>query len=387
MAGFLVIVGLTGSILVFNVNLERVFAHSLFATPRPGVPRLDLSELAERAGQLVPHGRVYAVWMTEDDQASIGFTARTDSVTGQPYDLGFDEFFVDPWTGNELGRRHRGDLSEGLINLVPFIYELHWTLALGDVGQWILGILALVWTLDCFVGIYLALPLSRPGFWRRLRMAYRVKRGARGFRLHFDLHRATGLWVWPLLVIFGWSSVMMNVRPIYEAVTSRVFDYESLPAAYTTNVRPNDRPRLGWREAERIAERLMAEQARVHGVTVGKPLTLMYFSDIGDYLYEVRGSGDVFERSPKGGGTEVMLDGDTGELRDFSQPTGEHVGNTIESWLYALHMTRVFGMPYRILVCVLGGLVALLSVTGVVIWWKKRQAPRLARAMRVPAAE
>ena len=33
------------------------------------------------------------------------------------------------------------------------------------------------------------------------------------------------------------------------------------------------------------------------------------------------------------------------------RPTGGHSGNTLESWLYALHMTRVFGRAYQIFVC------------------------------------
>ena len=71
-----------------------------------------------------------------------------------------------------------------------------------------------------------------------------------------------------------------------------------------------------------------------------------------------------------------MFDGDTGALRTVSEPTGEHAGNTIESWLYALHMARVFGLGYQIFVCLLGLVVALLSVTGVYIWYKK-SFPRL----------
>jgi uncharacterized iron-regulated membrane protein len=55
-------------------------------------------------------------------------------------------------------------------------------------------------------------------------------------------------------------------------------------------------------------------------------------------------------------------------------PTGEHSGNTVESWLYALHMTRVFGRAYQIFVCVLGLVITMLSLTGAYIWWKKSRA-------------
>ena len=35
---------------------------------------------------------------------------------------------------------------------------------------------------------------------------------------------------------------------------------------------------------------------------------------------------------------------------------------------------NVFGLPYRIFVCILGLVITMLSLTGVYIWWKKRVA-------------
>jgi uncharacterized iron-regulated membrane protein len=284
---------------------------------------------------------------------------------------------MDPWTGAELGRRRRGDLSQGRLNLMPFIYELHWRLVVDSAGQWLMGITALVWSLDCFNGFYLTLPVSLLGFWRRWRLAWQVKRRAGFFRLNFDLHRASGLWLCPLLFIFAWSSVMMDLRPVYESVMVRVFDYRVPFEEFKPDPRgPRETPSMGWHAAQAHGRLLMAEQSRKSGFTVGEPLSLMYLADIGAYLYEVRGSRDLFTRAPKGGGTSVMFDGDTGAFISLSQPTGEHPGNTVESWLYALHMARIGGRPYQAFVCLLGLAVAMLSWTGVYLWWKKRKAGR-----------
>lgn len=385
MTVFLIVVGLTGSLLAFNSELERVFAPQLFATPRPGVAPLDLATLAVRAEALIPQARVLGVALTEPDQAQVSFVAFKDSATGRPYDLGFTEFFVDPWTGAELGRRKRGDLSQGLINLMPFIYDLHWRLVLGRTGQWTLGIVALIWTLDCFNGFYLTLPISGADFWRRWKPAWFIKRGASIHRLNFDLHRAGGLWLWPLLFIFAWSSVMMNIRrPVYDWVMRTVFDYRSPMDEFRSLPKiDKETPQLDWHSAQSIGEKLLAAQALKNNLTVDRPLGLSYSRKIGAYKYEVRGSRDIFERAPKGGSTYVMFDGNTGALIKLHQPTGEHTGNTVESWLYALHMARVFGLPYRILVCALGFLVAMLSVTGVIIWLKKRKSRRISQEKRV----
>jgi uncharacterized iron-regulated membrane protein len=142
MAAFLIVVGLTGSLLAFNSELERLISPQLFATPRPGVAPLDLATLAERAAEKVPQGRVVGVYFSQTDQASVEIKPRTDPATGKPYELGFTQYFADPWTGDELGRRIEADISQGLINLMPFIYDLHWELALGTAGFWILGIVA-----------------------------------------------------------------------------------------------------------------------------------------------------------------------------------------------------------------------------------------------------
>ncbi|MFO1407769.1 MAG: PepSY-associated TM helix domain-containing protein [Steroidobacteraceae bacterium] len=374
MVVFLVIVGLTGSLLAFNTELERVFAPRLFAAERPGVPRLDLAELAERAQVLVPEGRVQAVTYSEPDQVSVWFEPRTDRVTGRPFELGFTEFFMDPWTGRELGWRVSGDLAQGLVNIMPFIYDIHWRLLLGDLGQWVLGIVALLWTVDCVVSVFPTLPPGPGPFWRRWWRAWQVRRRPGLVRISYDLHRAGGLWLWPLLFVFAWSSVMMNMRPVYERTMSLAFDYQPWADQPPASLPAGLPPRIGWHQALRTGDRLMAEQAALLGFTYREPLSLMYFPDSRTYLYEVRGSRDLFDRAPKGGGTDIVFDGDTGQFREISQPTGEHLGNTLESWLYALHMARVFGRPYQVIVTLLGVGLTILCVTGVHVWWRKHRA-------------
>jgi len=377
MTVFLILVGLTGSLLAFNSELERIFAPQLFASPlTPNTQPLDLATLAIRAETLVSHAHVGGISLTETDQVMVAFIPEKNPASGKPYNLGFTQLFVDPWTGKELGRRNRGDLSEGIINLMPFIYDLHWRMALGNFGQWTLGIVALIWTLDCFNGFYLTLPISLSGFWRRWKLSWTIKRHASTYRLYFDLHRAGSLWCWVMLFIFAWSSVMMNMRAqVYDWVTRTVFEYRSPLDEYRAMPKLNkESPTFDWRAAQTIGEKLMAEQSILHGFTAGQPLGLSYSAQTGTYRYEVRGSRDLFERAPKGGSTSVTFDGDTGKLIKLYQPTGEHTGNTVDSWLYALHMARIFGRPYQIFVSVLGLVVVMLSVTGAYIWWKKRNA-------------
>jgi uncharacterized iron-regulated membrane protein len=92
--------------------------------------------------------------------------------------------------------------------------------------------------------------------------------------------------------------------------------------------------------------------------------------DRGVYTYRVRSDRDIQDRR---GRTDLLFDANTGELRLFTLPTGQHSGNTLTNWIYALHMGNVFGLPYRIFVCVLGLATIALSITGIVIWLQKRK--------------
>ncbi|MCI0423710.1 MAG: PepSY domain-containing protein, partial [Acidobacteria bacterium] len=69
-----------------------------------------------------------------------------------------------------------------------------------------------------------------------------------------------------------------------------------------------------------------------------------------------------------------------GRLKAYRLPTGQYVGNTVTNWLYALHQGQVFGLPYRIFVCTMGLIVAMLSVTGIYLWLKKRRTRRVSRS-------
>lgn len=54
--------------------------------------------------------------------------------------LGFDELAIDPYIGREVYRGTLADLSEGLHQFMPFVFALHYELALGERGRWLLGI-------------------------------------------------------------------------------------------------------------------------------------------------------------------------------------------------------------------------------------------------------
>ena len=60
----------------------------------------------------------------------------------------------------------------------------------------------------------------------------------------------------------------------------------------------------------------------------------------------------------------------------------------MSAWLVWLHVAAVFGLPMQIFVCAMGFVITALCVTGVYVWWKKRNARRVRRERsRTPTLE
>jgi len=385
MAAFLIVVGLTGSMLAFRSKLDALFNPSLHVSEPPGAQPLDLATLAERVEAIEPRVRA-AYFAIEPGQALIAIAPKIDPATGTYYPIekvGFDHMILDPYTGKELGRLKGEKVLHGGWNVMSFVYDLHTALAMGIPGYWTLAVVALVWTIDTFIAFYLTLPRGPGDFWMRWKNAWRVKWGANAFRLNFDLHRASGLWLWILVLAFAWSSVMLGpLRSVYTRVTSLALsmeDEENWMKEYMLP-KPLENPRLGWREALALGQRYMAGQAAQHHFTITRPYGLSYIAPFGVYAYDVRTTADI---RGHGWDTGVWVDGNTGALRKVFLAFSKHPGNTFSTILWGIHYgdLRDF-LPFRILVCLFGGVLTLLSVTGILHLVEEMECPAAGAAPR-----
>jgi len=86
----------------------------------------------------------------------------------------------------------------------------------------------------------------------------------------------------------------------------------------------------------------------------------------------VHSSADVAERYST---TSVWLEGNTGRAVAFDIPIGQDAATTTGSWLLSPHYADVAdgGLAYRLCVTVMGVLIALLSISSLLIWARKRK--------------
>jgi hypothetical protein len=239
MTVFLVVAGLTGSLLAFYHELDELLNPGLYhvSPPTHGATLLDPFEQREALQRQLPPG-LHAHRVMFEQRAGVASLLDASAVPGAENE-GADEFFLDPYTGRLIGARRWGDVTEGVPNLMPFLYRLHYSLALGDVGATLFGVVALLWTLDCFIGAYLTLPSSRP-------------QGRRGVK------------VW----LTRWKPAW-HLREVYNPVMVAAFGPQGRASSRLPKLdTPSLEPALDWRDAHRRGRALMAEQARQRGFEV-----------------------------------------------------------------------------------------------------------------------
>jgi uncharacterized iron-regulated membrane protein len=388
MAAFLIISGFTGAIIAFEDELDAWLNPQLF---RPawlaGKPVLDAYRLQALAQQQAPAGTLVdeVLFKLPDAEVASGLTERVLAFRLSPADplateTVADQLFIDPQTGARLGARKYGESPFQRETLITFLYRLHYSLALpGKSGHLIMGIVAVLWTLDTFVAFALTLPRRQANvktrLWHRWRPAWMVKWQASATRINFDLHRALGLWLCTVLLIFAWSSVMFNLRDqVYLPIMSKVMPFDLSWRSVSKLEQPLDRLPMPWPQAHHMARQAMQGFAQARGLKIDFEDRLRLDRVRGVYMYSVHSSADLREDR---GNTAILIDAQTGDLKGWWLPTQGEAGNTFSNWLGALHMGQVFGLPYRIFVCLTGLALVAISVTGVLIWSRKRAGKKV----------
>ncbi len=357
-AGFLAIAGLTGSLIVFYQELDRALNPDLFNAPVTA-QRVSPSTLAARVEAQLPGTHVTML--------SIPAAGRASEVWVSGKALAYDQVFADPATGNVLGKRKWGEAGLSRPNLMPMIYLFHYSLKLPGVwGVLLMGVIACLWSIDCFVAFVLTLPRGAP-FWSKWQTSWRIKRGASAYRLQFDLHRAGGLWLWAVLFILATSSVALNLpeqvfRPLLKTFTPLSPTYGDLHPPAVARA-----PRLSFDDALRLAGEM------------DRPQWVFREPGAVGVSYGARG-----DKGLDGFGlSTIVFDDQTGARLLHQQAGRGRLADIYAGMQYQLHSGRILGWPGRILICLAGLAVATLSVTGIVIWLRKRNARIVTRRRHV----
>jgi uncharacterized iron-regulated membrane protein len=375
MALVLVVAGLTGAILPFQRDLNRLAAPEVWAVEPPGPNAKLLSgiELKQRVEAQTGGIVTYVTLAIEEGYATAVFVAARPGAAP----LGYNEVIVDPYTGTVRRRVQYGNICEGMVNLMPFLVQAHYSLAAGKWGRLAFGAAAVLWCAECLLGLWVTLPKPgrKRGLWLgRWAPAWRLRIGQGRTAFLYDLHRAAGLWLLPVMLIFAWSGVAFNLQQVHTPV-QRLLGAEGLYHPPT-----NDAPAFGTMSDVRALERgrvLMAQEAARRGFAVIAPAAITWNTSAKAIGYYALTSLDGPTRR---GSTLVWFDAGSGRQLEFRPPYGATPADAVDKATRLLHVADLFGWPYKIFVSIFGLLASGMAMAAVVLWL--RRSVRLASSGR-----
>ena len=368
----LVVAGLGGAVIAFQQEIDAALNPAFHRVADHG-PALTPSALAARIEAQVPDAEV--VFMPLDRQAGRPVRTYVQAREGAP-PLAFDEVAADPATGAIVGKRLWGKASLAPEDIVSFIYRMHLSLALGDVGTWIMGVAAVIWLLDNFVALALTLPRRWP-WWPRWAKAWRVKTSAGTHRTVFDVHRAGGLWPWLLLLIVACSSIQMNLpEQVFRPAVAWFAPLSPVPSPAVPPSEPTQEG-LGWDEA--------VKKAKAEAIRLGWPSTSgwMQWDREGQTYRYCHCSLDP-DSIDFGARRELRVDSRTADVTVLREPSRRTAADVFVDLQYPLHTGRWGGLAGRIVVCVIGLAVAALAISGVWLFVLRRRVQAEEATGRLP---
>jgi uncharacterized iron-regulated membrane protein len=373
---FLLQAGITGALIAWDHEIDAFLNPELYHSAAPAdAELLSPLRLAEIVEARDPRLEVTFLPLatTPGHALLMGVDAKRDPATGKPYVLGFDQVAVNPATGEIQDRREWGQISLSKKQLMPFLYRLHYSLHIPDVGLlplglWFMGMVALIWLLDCFIALWISFPS-----WKAWKKSFQFRLDKGGYRLTFDLHRSGGVWTWLLIMPLALTAVSMNLnREVVRPVVSMFSTLAESPFASRT---PSEQGVVPAIARPQVLRRAATDALALE---LGRPLGGLFYSQ----HFGVYGVGFYEPGNDHGdgglGNPWLYYDGKTGEPAGSELPGRGSAGDLFMQAQFPLHSGRILGVPGRIAITLLGLCVSMFSVTGVMIWARKRRQRVLA---------
>lgn len=361
---FILIASLTGSFIAFYHPLDAFInpwqKSEIKADVTPSDPLTHIALIESR----VENAKVGWMSLSLSHQSSWLYFLEGVNPKKLPAN---NEVYVDPYTNEIKGMRSWGDIRQGITNLMPFLYALHYSLALGTFGTGLMGFFALFWVVTLLIGVYMTFPRKNASFFEQWKRAWHWKKTQGWHAKHYHWHKTGGLWFLGFMLIIAYSSFALNLPILHQKFLGEGH-FQKAHEQIKELKKPLHSPKIGWFEAREKGRAHMSALARQEGFEIVEESWIMYEPEQGVYVYGVKSSRDI---SNDHGQTKLYFDANTGKKIAYFIPTGKAWGDTFTQWLYGLHQGSLFGLPHRIVLCFVGILSCFFVISGFYLWWKK----------------
>ena len=339
---FLAILGLTGSVMAFENDIDHWLHPELFYVKATG-RTLPEQALIRAVEQRFAPARVAAVQVLREP-----YLARVIQTTDRR------SVFVNPYNGSVLGSVRGGFASDRILGAV---HQIHLRLVpdpgsaprIAAIGKVVVSLAGLMLCTLVPTGLILFLRTRRTT----------VKWNASWFRICFDMHHVIGVYASLFLLIAAFTGILIGFesgeRTIY-AVT------RSHPPEPVSPVQSTPAPGIAPISADRAIE-------IAHGAIVNATLAGVFVP------LDAKAAWTILLRVPEETSESVhgsvSVDQYSGRVLQVRNFLTDSPGYRVIRFNRAIHTGDIRGMPSRIVVSLSSLLLVVMVVTGVVIWWKK----------------
>jgi uncharacterized iron-regulated membrane protein len=354
------IAGLTGSLIVFWQPIDAALNPQLLTPDHSCIESAfrPIDELiAAVRTKIPPSGQLSSLDFPDHERPLLWAWYQMPTPEAEWGDI--YALFVKPCSGDITGPRLWNSQQRPWGGpLMSALIQLHTSLWLNE-GSILLGNHLLSFGSVLLMGSILigyALWWPNPGAWR---WAFTIKRGARGKRLNYDLHKIGGFYVglFLLLSLFTgihlyspWTDLIDRSVNLFSPVTA--LDLPSLVSA----------PREGQQP---ISIGRVIEVTKT-ALPSGRPISLEFpVDEQGTYVVTVD-MGVAWK-------SQVSIEQYSGAILRIQGQHEASAGDHALGWLFPLHTGQAFGLPGRILMVAVGLAPMGLYMTGVILWWNRRR--------------
>jgi len=346
---FIIILGITGSIIAFETELGHALRPKL-SYVKPQAKALSLAEISAAVLKAFPGERVRS------------YTLSTSPDISYQVGIGQGLVYVNQYTGEILGVQHEPDFVSNALNT---IHQVHLRLAVrnqADTGKEIVkwaGVAVLFLLLS---GLYLWWPIKR----------VTVRRGASSRRIWFDVHNAVGIFSLVFLLALAVTGIVIGFEdkttPWFYKITgtqprvvyNRATKFELMPPPDATPIAP-----------DRAIE---AARAALPGAA---PFSFNIPGPKDAYVIRARYPEDL----TGGGRSMVIVDPYSGQVLAAEGSRTAPAGSRIITTNRAIHTGDIFGIPSKVLMSLASLTLVAQLVSGVLMWWKRERKRRPAPAI------
>jgi uncharacterized iron-regulated membrane protein len=339
----LIIIGLTGSILVFYHEIDQFILTQRFGQVVLQGERLSYESILNNVKANYSNQPDLKIsWLdipTEPAKpVAVSVELKKDEST---------EVYVNPYTGTIMGARQWDKSFFG------YVYKLHYELLAGQVGIVIAGIAALLLFILSLTGIILW-----PG-WRKLIAGFKIKWNAHPKRLNFDLHKVVGIITATFLAMIAFTGFCWN------------FWEQTEPLIYAATFTPKPVEPASKSIPGKMTLGLTEILQRTDTALPGSETTSVGLPDGPTGVFRINRKRP--EEINRWGDSTVYLDQYSGEVLQIQDSRTAKLGDRVVNSFAPMHYGTFGGVWTRILYVFVGLAPTALFVTGLIMWRYRKQ--------------